>query len=120
MAGPAWQDSDLMFTTRIGTALDRSEVTKEFQRVLNEAGLPHFKLRDLRTSCATLLGRLKVEPAVGALILGHSDPSITLRYYTRAVPDSVTDAGSVMDRFLEASDTGSDLTAPDVLGAESG
>lgn len=102
--GSAWQDHDLVFTTTIGTALDRSTMATEFKSILLRAGLPHFKPRDLRTSCGTLLAYLKVEMPVVAGILGHTNPSTTLAYYAKAVPESVIRAGEAMDTLLRGDD----------------
>jgi integrase len=98
--GPVWSDHDLVFCTTLGTPLEHGAVQTRFKRILRAADLPDYQQRDLRTSCASLLGHLKVDPAVIALILGHRDASTTTRYYLKALPESVVNAGAEFDRFL--------------------
>jgi integrase len=38
-AGPLWQDTGLMFTTSVGTALDASHVRRDFRSLCNKAGI---------------------------------------------------------------------------------
>jgi hypothetical protein len=37
---PLWHDSDLIFTTQIGTALDPNDVSRDFHAFLERNGLP--------------------------------------------------------------------------------
>jgi integrase len=55
VAGKAWQDSGLVFTSLIGTALDPRNVTREFRALLTAAGVPAIRFPDLRHTAATLL-----------------------------------------------------------------
>src|SRR5262249_48694583 len=81
--GPAWQDRDLLFTTRIGNPVDRIDLMRrDFLPLLQTAGLPPMRFHDLRHSAATLLLRQGVHPKVVAEMLGHSQISMTLDTYT--------------------------------------
>ena len=54
-AGPRWHESRLVFTTTIGTTMDKSRLHTVFQGILRGAGLPSIRYHDLRHTAATLL-----------------------------------------------------------------
>jgi integrase len=54
-AGSRWQEHGLVFTTTIGTPLDSANVTHNFQKALQAAGLRKQQFHDLRHCAATLL-----------------------------------------------------------------
>jgi integrase len=47
-AGGDWQQSDLVFTSTIGTALDERNVRRAFHDVLTAVKLPPMRIHDLR------------------------------------------------------------------------
>ena len=85
-AGGGWQDSGLVFTTPIGTALDSRNSLRAFKAILKDAGLPDIRLHDLRHSCATLLLAQEVNPRVVQEVLGHSAITLTLGTYSPVLP----------------------------------
>ena len=101
-AGPAWQDYGLVFTTRVGTPVEASNlVNREFKPLLREAGLPTIRFHDLRHSCATyLLSRNKHIKKVQEL-LGHSQSGITMDTYSHLLPGMQDELAEEMDRLLE-------------------
>ncbi|MFA9406924.1 MAG: site-specific integrase, partial [Anaerolineales bacterium] len=48
VAGERWQRHDLMFPNSIGNPLDPSNLRRDFNRILEEAGLPKIRFHDLR------------------------------------------------------------------------
>ena len=53
--GEAWQNSELVFSTTIGTPLSPTNVTRQsFRPLLKRAGLPQIRFHDLRHTSATL------------------------------------------------------------------
>src|SRR6266851_403220 len=54
-AGETWTDHDLVFTTRSGGPLDRSQVSRQFTDLLKRAGVAHRRLYDCRHTAASLL-----------------------------------------------------------------
>jgi integrase len=99
-AGPAWQVSDLIFTTRQGRPLAPRFIARSFKRILNLAGLPDTRVYDLRHTCATLLLVQGVHPRVVMEILGHSQISLTMNTYTHVVPQLQNQAAGLMDDLL--------------------
>ena len=55
-AGSLWQDTRLVFTTKVGTPVDVGNLTyRSFRPLLERAGLPKIRVHDLRHTFATLL-----------------------------------------------------------------
>jgi integrase len=52
--GPGWVNSGLVFTREDGTALHPEYVSRHFERLAGNAGLPPVRLHDLRHGAATL------------------------------------------------------------------
>jgi integrase len=67
-----------VFTTRIGTPHDGTNVTKRFQALLSDAGLPRFRFHDLRHTAATIRLARGVPARVVMEELGHSQIALTL------------------------------------------
>jgi integrase len=95
-AGGTWRDHDLVFSTPIGTPLDRGNVGKDFHAALERAGLPRIRPHDLRHTASTLLASRGVPPKDIQTLLGHATMSMT-DYYTHE-----TDEGR--DRVAQAMD----------------
>ncbi|HZT64652.1 MAG TPA: site-specific integrase [Acidimicrobiales bacterium] len=99
-AGQGWHDHDLVFTTRFGGPLDRTQVSRQFTRLLRRAGVPHRRLYDCRHTAASLLLAQGVAPRVVMETLGHSSYALTMETYTHVLPDVMRDAAHAMDRAL--------------------
>jgi integrase len=100
--GARWVDDprDLVFTTTIGTPLDGISVTRRFQAILRDAGLPHQRFHDLRHACASLLLVQGVAPRVVMEQLGHSQIGLTLGTYSHVIPALGRDAADRMNELL--------------------
>jgi integrase len=110
VAGEQWQESSLVFTTSIGTPLDRHNVTRNFQRLLARLGLPRQRFHDLRHGCASLLFAQGLSAKEVIETLGHSQISTTADLYghmfdsrRREIADRMDDAlrTRVPDPFLD-------------------
>ena len=101
-AGDAWQESGLVFTSTIGTALDDRNVRRAFKELLTEAKLPAMRIHDLRHTCATLLLAQGVNPRVVMEQLGHSQINLTLDTYSHVLPSVQKEAAQQMDAVLRA------------------
>ena len=75
-----------MFGNEDGTLIFPDSVTKAFQRLSREAGLPVIRLHDLRHTWATLALQAGVHPKVVSDRLGHATSSITLDLYSHVHP----------------------------------
>ena len=85
-AGPRWRRLGLVFTSLIGTPMDRGRLHKSFKEILRAAGLPDIRCYDLRHTAATLLLAQGVDPRTIMETLGQSRISITMDIYAHVMP----------------------------------
>lgn len=98
--GEDWNGQDLIFSTQIGTPLDRDNLRKHFKRLLKDAGLPEIRFHDLRHTAASLMLNNGVPVIVVSRRLGHAKPSVTLDVYGHLIPSKQKEAASLMDQLL--------------------
>lgn len=72
------------------------------RRLCARHGLPPVAVHDLRAIHATLLAAAGLEVRAVQHRLGHSDPRLTLKHYTRLLRDSERRAAEALDRALAA------------------
>ena len=100
--GAAWSnDLNLVFTTGFGTKLNSNNIlNREFRPLLMRAALPEtLRFHDLRDIAASLL--LATEPITDVSdMLGHADPSITMKVYAHALPGAPRRMANAMDKIL--------------------
>ena len=99
-AGNAWQESDFVFTSPVGTPLSRSTVSHHFPRLVQRAGLPHQRFHDLRHCTATYLLAEGVAARLVMEIPGHSQISLTLNTYSHVIPSLQRDAAERLGTHL--------------------
>ncbi len=97
-----WQDQGLIFTTQVGTPVNRHNLySRNFKPLLEKAGLPHtVRFHDLRHTCATLLLSKNVNPKVVSEMLGHANVTVTLDTYSHVLPHMQDGAVDAMDSSL--------------------
>jgi integrase len=100
LAGESWTETGFVFTSEIGTAMDGTNATKRFQRLLFSAGLPRLRFHDLRHGCASLLLAQGVHPRVVMETLGHSQISLTMNTYSHVIPALQREAADRMEQLL--------------------
>jgi integrase len=100
LAGSKWQEMGLVFTTTLGTPIDPRNVKRRFDALLKKAGLPHYRIHDLRHFCASLLLAQGVPFKVVSDILGHSQISTTADLYTHVLPSLRREAIDLMESVL--------------------
>ncbi|GGI02822.1 site-specific integrase [Egicoccus halophilus] len=101
-AGPAWQDTDAMFTEVDGRPLHPNKASTTFTRAAAAAGLPAIGVHGLRHTHATMLLRAGVPIPAVAQRLGHANPAITLAVYSHALPADDALAADATGRVLFA------------------
>ena len=82
-------DTDLVFTTRHGTALEPRNFSRSFDRCIVKARVPRITVHGTRKTCGSLLAALDVHPRVAMQILRHSKIAVTMEIYTE-VPSAAT------------------------------
>jgi len=83
-----WQDHGLVFTTLVGTPLNRHNVfSRSFKLLLRRAELPDMPFHALRHSFATLMLAGGEHPKVVQEMMGHSGIRVTMDFYSHVLPD---------------------------------
>jgi integrase len=101
MAGPAWQQTDLVFATEVGTALEPRNVLRRFDALAQRAGLVGVHLHTLRHSAASFLLAAGTHTKVVQEHLGHSSYSITADIYSHVAPAQAREAADRLDEALQ-------------------
>jgi integrase len=99
--GPAWEDHDLVFPSRLGSPAEPRNVLREFQAIVKRSGIPAARFHTLRHSCGALLVAQGVHLQVVAEILGHSDIRITSAVYAHVGEQLQRDAADRMATALD-------------------
>lgn len=100
LAGAAWRDQNLVFTTRIGTPLDTSNILHNFHRVLKSAGMQEMRFYDLRHTHASLLIAAGVHPKKIAERLGHASIKLTMDLYGHLFEGSDQESAERMQKIF--------------------
>jgi integrase len=100
IAGPRWQEHNLVFPSTIGTPADARNIVRRFHAILDQAGLPSMRFHDLRHTCASLLLAQHVPPRVVMETLGHSQIALTMDTYSHVMPVMQREAANLMDQLL--------------------
>ena len=96
-----WKENGLVFTTAIGTPMDRVNLVKRsFKPLMGRTRLPQIRFQDLRHTFATLLLSRGTHPKVVQEMLGHADISQTMDTYSHVLPDMQKGAVSEIERGL--------------------
>jgi integrase len=96
-----WRDHGLVFTTQVGTPLNRHNlVSRSFKPFLVRASLPEIRFHDLRHTCATLMLTGGIHPKVVQEMLGHANVSVTLNTYSHVLPNMQGEAAVKIDFML--------------------
>ena len=84
--GPAWRDSELVFTRSDGSPIHPDLITGWFRRLARAAGLPAIRLHDVRHSRATAALAAGIPGKVVRERLGRANIAITLDVYSHVIP----------------------------------
>jgi integrase len=96
LAAVAWADPGLVFTTRVGTALEPRNV----REAVHQAGVRRMRLHDLRHSAASFMLAAGVDLKVIRTTLRHSRLSTTGDTYAHVLGDVQRQAAERMDKVL--------------------
>lgn len=102
-AGKAWHGAHYILYSRTGDRLHHDTPSKWFRAYADAHGYPQLTFHDLRHVHASLLLANNIDVVSVAARMGHSDPSITLRVYSYALPARDHDAAAYFDRLLAPS-----------------
>jgi integrase len=96
-----WKDHNLIFPSEAGTPLEQSRVTRHWDKAVKAAGIPHYRIHDLRHTVAS-------HPIMGgfdslevARILGHSSASLAFDVHGHMAPTTKRKAADAPQVLLK-------------------
>src|SRR6185295_17903382 len=81
-----WKEPLWLFRDDAGQVIPEEQIRHSFNRILKQAGLPHFAPYDLRHTFASLLLSANVPLLYVSRMLGHKKSTMTLKYYATWLP----------------------------------
>lgn len=100
MAGPAWQDSGLVFTNEFGRYISYRAIYDSFKGIVKRAGLPTARIHDLRHTYAVNCIRAGDDIKTVQSNLGHATAAFTLDVYGHFTDDMRTASAQRMEGFI--------------------
>jgi integrase len=100
-AGPRWKETGLVFTSKVGTALDASHVRRAFKDVTEAAGLGRdWTPRELRHTFVSVPSASGMPIEQVALLAGHSVTSTTETVYRRQITEAAMPGAEILGEVL--------------------
>jgi integrase len=103
VAGPRWQEQGgggFVFPSGVGTPLGYRNMVREYDELLEAAGVPHTRFHNLRHTCASFLLASGADMRTIMAVLGHSQISLTANTYTHVLPAVLDDAAAKLEALL--------------------
>jgi len=94
--GPAYDDRGFICAWADGRPYDPTWVSKKFQKIIKQIGLPKIRFHDLRHTFATILSNNGISDKLLQEMMRHSDRRMTDRY-THVDTDMQNRAANVID-----------------------
>jgi integrase len=79
--GDAWTDYDLVFPSAVGTPIWPDNITRDYNRLVEKAGVLRIRIHDLRHTYATVALKNGANLLAVSRQLGHARPSTTSDIY---------------------------------------
>jgi integrase len=99
-AGPAWQDTGMVFVDQAGCPPHPETITRWWREAVARAGRPPIRLHDARHTAATMMLRAGVPVKVVSQRLGHADVAVTMRVYQHTTTQDDQAAADVLEHAL--------------------
>ena len=98
-ASERWADSRLVFATATGRPINHRNDAREFKALCERAGIPPYRVHDLRHTAATLL-IAQGQHRVVMEVMGHSQIAVTMNIYGHVMDPQLKEAADVVDGAL--------------------
>ena len=102
MAGPAWEDSGLVFTNEFGRYVSYRAIFDCFKRIVKRIGLPDARIHDLRHTYAVNCIRAGDDIKTVQESLGHATAAFTLDVYGHVTKQMKQDSAARMEQFIKS------------------
>ena len=99
-AQPYWQETGLVFTSTLGTAVEPRNLARVLDDLIKRSGVPRIRVHHLRHTCASMLLAQGVPARVVMEVLGHSQLGVTMNLYAHVMPSALREAADAIDRSL--------------------
>lgn len=99
-AAGKWREGGFVFTTRIGTPLEASNLSRSFHALLDATEIPRQRFHNLRHSAATLMLAQGVDATTIMAVLGHAHIGTTINLYAHVMPQVKRDAADRMEALF--------------------
>lgn len=99
-AGPAWQESGLVFTNEFGRYISLRAVFDCFKRTVRKVSLPNLRIHDLRHTYAVNSIRAGDDIKTVQSNLGHATAAFTLDVYGHFTDDMRQASSQRMEQFI--------------------
>ena len=99
--GEAFDPKGLLFAEPDGGPIHPEYISRGFDRLSAQHGLPRIRFHDVRHTHATLLLKAAVPVKVVSERLGHASPGFTLNVYQHILPGMQAEAAKVFDQLLQ-------------------
>ena len=100
LAGVSPLPSALVFVSKRGRPVHPRVDYQDWCDLLDDLGLPHYRVHDLRHGAATILLEQGMAPRVVQEIMGHATVAFTMAQYAHVRPVLHQAAADAMDRAL--------------------
>ena len=100
LAGPAWEDSGLVFTNEFGRYVSYRAIFDSFKRIVKRIGLPDARIHDLRHTYAVNCIRAGDDIKTVQSNLGHATAAFTLDVYGHFTDDMRSVSAQRMEGFI--------------------
>jgi integrase len=84
--GIDWKDYGLVIANALGCPIHPDDADRDFDRLVQRAGVKPIRIHDLRHTFATLAIGAGIPIKVVSESLGHADIATTLRTYAHVLP----------------------------------
>lgn len=99
-AGRPYDLKSFVLQREDGRPLSAAMVLRTWNRALRRASLPMMRFHDARHTVATTLIDRTGNSRLAADVLGHSDPSTTIRMYAHSTPKQHEQAAAILGEAL--------------------
>lgn len=99
---PAYNPERYVFCQENGLPYEPRTYADVFQRCVKRAAIPRANFHCLRHTFATRALEEGIDVVVLAKLMGHSDPSVTLKKYGHALPEHQRDSVEKLDSLYES------------------